>query len=522
MARRLGQRKQQAAACLMSALTLLLTACQGGGVPLRTETPVALPTAATGLVAPIGDAALEYTAPATLYLPQTDGTHLISVTADIPCSAARLEAESIVRALLQYPGEGLATSLGGEVKLALYGANPVEVSGNVATVNLAASALQLDRKSLYVCGQAIANTLCELKSIQYVNLLVMDKQIGLDLASTLPAGALSRSLSANVGAVYEQALSQRVKPGEDPEGRQFNATVALYFPLSALNGVMAEARNVSFSGQSPETMITQILRELSEGPVSVSGSPAIPLLAGLLLEPPVVEEPADGAGKTVTLRFDVSLWDMIQNLGVSRASLTASLCYTLATFIPNVTGIVVYVGNERVDHVMLGATEGLLFESGIERRSHFAPLLMDNATLYFANADATALVATQRPMPYYRRANPRALLLALFGGPSAADSVQGLSPALTTGILSDADILGLSISEHTLLVNLSANTEKLGSGVTGAGERLMAYAMVNTLLCFERARSVCFFENGNPMAGFTGEIDWSGYFYPNTGLVHAQ
>ena len=134
----------------------------------------------------------------------------------VNCSATRLDTESVIRSLLNHTGNGVASAMGGGVKLSLYGANPVEISGDVATVNLAASALQLSRKELYICGQAIANTLTELGNIHYVNILVMDRPMGLDIGSTLPAGSLTRSMVSDIGAIFEQKLSQRVETGDDP------------------------------------------------------------------------------------------------------------------------------------------------------------------------------------------------------------------------------------------------------------------------------------------------------------------
>ena len=37
---------------------------------------------------------------------------------------------------------------------------------------------------------------------------------------------------------------------------------------------------------------------------------------------------------------------------------------------------------------------------------------------------------------------------------------------------------------------------------------------VNTLCCDERMRSVCFFLSGSQFEGFSGQIYWSGLFYP--------
>ena len=508
--------------CLLCSAALALTACGSGGVPLKEDTAVILPTAAETYTAPIGDAALEYTGTATLYLPRHDGTRLISLTGDVTFSAARLDAESIVRALLLHPGDGVASPLGGEVKLSLYGVNPVETSGDVATVNLAASALQLDRKALYLCGQAIANTLTELPGIRYVNLLVMDKQIGLDIGSTLPAGAFTRNVGTDVGAVYEQALSQRVQAGEQAEAGRFSATVALYFPLSSVFGMMAEARNIAFSSQTSADMVTRILQELGEGPVTVEGSPALPLLSELLVSPPEVADIAEGGGRSIALRFDAALDDMLSTMGVSRASCMASLCYTLSSFIPNVTSISVMIGEEAVDHLMLGATAGLLLENGQLTRSDFASLLMDGCTLYFADAKGEALAQTKRPILYYLRTNPRALLLELFRGPNDADSVRELQPVIPPDSLSDADILGLSMNGRTLLVNFSRTWVTAGGTLTRTQDRLLAYAIVNTLLCGEQARRVQFFTGGQTPDDRTGEIDWAGPFYRSFGISNAE
>lgn len=516
------RRKQRLLIGLLCVLLPVATACNNGGVPIRQETETTLPPAETDYEAPIGDANLDYTMDATLFLPRTDGTQLVSVTQSVAGSASRMDEESVVRALLAQEGSGVATALGGSVQLSLYGTNPVEVSGNVATVNLASSALQLDRKALYLCGQAIVNTLTEFDNIRYVNLLVMDKHIGLDIASTLPAGAFTRSVTSDVGAAYEQALSQRAGTDEDPASKSLSVTATLYFPLSAVNGVLAEARNITFESQEPADMVSRLVSELAEGPAALTGSPALTGLPSLLTQAPQVTDASDGGGKLVTLHFGPALDELLSQTGISRASCMGSLCYTLCTFLPNVTGFTAYIGSERVDHVMLGATTGLLFENGVQRRTTFASLLMDECTLYFINAENTALVAVKRPVSYYQRTNPRALLSELFKGPTAADSVQDTHSVLAAGMLSDSDILGLALEDNTLLVNLSATFVAAADGITAEQERLLAYSMVDTLLYEGQAKRISFFTAGETPAGITGEIYWAGYFYRNMRFADAQ
>lgn len=512
-------RKKHLALVFALCAALCLSSCVSSGVPVSDSRTYTLPDAPLDVSAPVGDAMLEYTQPAVFYLPRHDGDRLIAVTDIIPLSEGRLVAESIVRLLLEQPGSAIASPLGGEVKLSLFGANPVEVSGDVATVNLSASALQLDRKTLCVVSHAIANTLTEIKSIQYVNTLVADKSLALDLASTLPQGALTRSMGEDIGALYEQQISRRVLTGESAASKRLTATATLYFPLAAINGVMAEAHNVTFDSMEPADMAVTLMREISGGAASVKGSPAMPLLAEYLLEAPVISQPADIGGNLITLNFSYMFDDMLQALGISRASCMAALCYTLTTFLPNVAGIEVFIDSELVEHVMLSGTSGILFEDGIQRRADFAPLLLDNAALYFADASGQKLKKVSRPIPFYLTSNPRALLNELFKGPSAQDGDTDVLAAMPAGVLKDSDIIGISLSGDALLINLSDSFLQAGQGISAGEDRLLAYSMVNTLLHAASARRVAFFVGGSQIAGFTDEIAWKGWFLENVGIV---
>jgi uncharacterized ParB-like nuclease family protein len=175
----------------------------------------------------------------------------------------------------------------------------------------------------------------------------------------------------------------------------------------------------------------------------------------------------------------------------------------------------VYIGGERVEHVMLGSTSGILFDDGVQRRVDYASLLMDNCTLYFADETAQKLIAVSRPIPFYQTSNPRVLLNELFKGPSAADSAQHTRGMIPAGMLKDADIIGISLDGDTLLVNFSNAFLAVGAGITGAEDRLLAYSLVNTLLHAANARRVAFFAGGSPIEGFTDEISWKGWFLYN-------
>ena len=502
--------------CSLMLLTLLLflTGCvASNGLPITDGTPaVTLPPAEISYVAPIGDAALEYTAEAVLYLPSHDGISLTPVHTQVSYSPVRPKAENLVRTLLAHPSSKQAASLGGDVKLSLYGISPVEVSRDVVTVNLSASALQLDRSALYLACQAIANTLTELPEINYVNFLMVDKPFGLDIANTLPMGALKSNSAQDLGAVYEQLLSRRVGVDESVENKPFSANVTLYFPLNETDGMVSETRPMSFENQVFADMVIAILRELGEGPEDASIlSPSLPLLADLLTSPPVLQASEETGGSIIRLNFAHNLEDMLEAYGISQEQSIASLCYTLASFFPNVSGIEVFISDTPV---ILYETSQQEAPKSVYLRSDFASALLDYATLYFTDAENDVLRASRRPLPYYNASNPRLLLSELSAGPKPCDSLPELRPVITGVSITDTALLGVALSDSTLLVNFAPGFADVGAHLSPASERLFAYALVNTLCMEERIKSVCFFQSGSQFDGFTGEIYWAGLFYP--------
>lgn len=498
---------------ICAVLVFSLSSCATTGLPITDGTPdVTLPPAEVDFVAPIGDASLEYTENATLYLPSYDGITLSTVDAQVSYSPTRPKAESLVRALLAHAGTREASSIGGSVRLSLYGVSPVEVSCNVATVNLSASALQLDRAALFVACQAIANTLTQLPGISYVNVLVMDKPVGLDIGNTLPLGALLRNLSQDLGALYDQLLSRRVTAASDAASAPFSANVTLYFPLSGTEGMVSEARSMSFENQVLEDMVVAILRELGSGPVSERiQSPSLPLLADLLASAPVLQASEEAGGNILSLDFAHNLYDMLEAYGISRTQCLSSLCYTFSTFLPNVCGVAITVNGEPVDSTLSVKEDGAAYVL----RSDSAEMLYDYCTLFFADAERKTLCETQRPIPYYQATNPRYLLRELSRGPQSCDSIHGLEPVMQEGqVLTDTMLLGFALSDSTLLVNFAPSFSKMAEGIEPSEERLMAYAIVNTLCTEPNVRSVCFFQSGSQFDGFSGSIYWAGLFYP--------
>ncbi|MBE5801853.1 MAG: hypothetical protein E7319_06150 [Clostridiales bacterium] len=500
---------------LLICISMLLTSCQGQVPTSDTDPATTLPPAVQKYVAPIGDAALEYTASATLYLPRLSGFLLEAIETEAAFSAARPDAESLVRALLNQPSNKSVSAVGGNVKLSLYGVNPVEVSRNVATVNLSASALQMDRKSYFLSCQAITNTLTELPEIDYVNFLVVDRAVGLDIANTLPMGSLSRNTESDIGAAYEQMLLRRVDVTETAAEKSLTSTVTLYFPHAKAPGILSEVRSCTFRNQLIPDMIVTLLHELAAGSQQGIDTPALPLLADMLSEAPKVVESEEN-GKLIELNFAYNLDEMLLGNHLSRSSCMASICYTLCTFFPGISGIRVTIGEQPVETLMLTDhfESSVVFPNQVQQRKDFASLLYDECTLVLPDENGEKLVELKRPVPYYQADNPRTELLELAKGPLAQDSLTSVMAIMPKEGIVDADIIGLALDDGTLLVNFSAAFANESQEYDLHQEQLLAYALVNTLCQHPQVQLVHFFLSGKPFEGFSGEIFWESDFAP--------
>ena len=230
--------KRTLVSALCLALCLCLCGCVAGVDALNKTSSVTLPPAQVEYDAPTGDTNQETAQSVLLYVPSAAGTRLIAQTEKIVLSAARHPAEATLRRLFAFAGNDSAQSLSPDVTLQLSTVNPVEISGDTATVNLAASALSLSHSDLYVVCQAIANTLTQWGDIRYVNVLVSSIQPGLDVGATsLVSCDLEFSSAGNKILEYRTDSDEYSRQTESlraelmEEGNVFDETVCMLWLL---------------------------------------------------------------------------------------------------------------------------------------------------------------------------------------------------------------------------------------------------------------------------------------------------
>ena len=502
--------KKYARCAALLVCCLLLGGCGGGGGQVS-DGPTLPPVPPVGN-APLNDAGQSYSQTVLLYLPSPDGSRLTAVPRAASLSVSGSSAQRLCEMLLAYPGSDMAASLGGDVTLSLSENMPVEVSGNVATVSLSASALRLSYERLFIVGQALANTLCQFGDLQYVNVLVNGAQPGLDVAGTLPAGSFQPNTREALGTLWSRASAPRTAAR-----RAIAAT--LYYPAAGGKGILSEGRLLSFADLTPGGMIRTLLDALSAGAETLPGAPRCPDLSALLIEEPAVAQ-VNGEKRAV-IRFGSALNQAIIDAGITRSVMVASIAYTVTTFLPGLDGVEIWFGSEQITELMpsgtyVGAGEKITFPGGMMQRSHFQRFLLANCTLYLRSGDA--LQPVSRPVPYYEARNVRGILDQLMAGPQAYDSVSGVRAALPEG-LRDADLLGVSFAGDTLILNFSQRLIDLSADMNAQAEQLMVYAMVNTLCELPGVRKVRFLIMGEQPETFAGNLFLPGDFLPNLSLI---
>lgn len=467
--------------------------------------PSVLPEPDAPYAAPIGDAGLTGAETVALYLPSRDGRRLLCQYEEISRNRGRHPAEAIVRTLLTHPGNDTAAPLSSEGALQLSGS--VETSGGVCTVPLTASALRLSHSELYTVCLSLAATLCELPDVQAVNVLVGGQAISLDVWGYLPIGSVIPPTELELSMLWEQMAARRVPVSDNPSTVPLSSAATLYFPLSDSSGIVPEIRSISFSGQHPGQLAMGLLEALSSGAKTASGTSVMPDLTALLIRAPEFVE-LDNGGRQLTLTFLPALERTLREQNVDVACLAAALVWSLTTFVPELTSVQLFAGDSPITSLYNPAFGNLLFPGGVMRRSDFSAFLRDQATLDFVREGALAFCV--RTMTGASAHHPRALLLALMEGPTAAEMAAGFSPVLPAG-LTDADILGLAVTEDTLLVSLS---DRFAQAIADSGmdQRVMCRSMVATLCRCMNVRRIRFFFGGQPRGDLSSSIDWRGAF----------
>ncbi len=502
---------------LITLTALAVTGC-GAPVPTNPQAQTTLPPHEDRFEAPLGDSPQDYAETVQLALPALSGGQLVMVPERILLPPDAHPGEATLRKLLSFSGNDRAAPLFPNAQLQLQMDAPVEISGDVATVDLGANAGLLNRQDFLTLCRAVTNTLVQWHDLRYVNILVAGAAPAMDDRGLLPLGSMQLSRNENAPALLDSYIARGQV--ENPETQRFSSLCTLYYPAPAGRGVLAEARAVSFAGQDYRQLTISLLEALSARAQTLPQAPQVPDLPALLASAPEVVEQDDGK-QVIGLHFlDIANQTFIE-AGIPRSVMMASLCYTLTTFMPHLEGIKVRIGNEQLEAIVpsgiyQGAGEQILFSGRVLRRRDFRTFLLTDCTLYFAQGEGLRRV--RRPVPYQLAFSKRYLLDQLLEGPQLYDSAPNTQRVLPAGV-SREDLVAVAKEGDAALVNYGPRFLEACQGMSPLRERQMIYAIVNTLTESRGIRRVRLYVDGSQPESLGGAVWVPGEFLFNPNIV---
>lgn len=490
---------------LGAGLLLFLTGCAANMPSEKAGTGERLPEVREGPAAPTGDSQAERESSVVIYLPDIDASRLTAQAETIVIQPGQTKQEATVEALLAFVNGSDFYTGSQPLRLALV-SSAVESTGELVTVNLHNSAHALGPEQFFALKVAITNTLTELPGINYVNVLINGRDSGLDLAGTVPTGVLTRYPSGDISTFWGQMQGQI-----GAESSELQRVAALYFVSEDGESLLAELRNVTFSIRDPAAYAKALLDEMTITTQARAHRVVTPTTEWFERDPVYVA--VENAPGVVELYFTRYVDDYLQLYGATRAMLMSSITMTLTSFIPQISGIRVYVDGEGVSDMALMDGMEWTEETGLMTRDAFAALTADTATVYFPLADGSGVSAVTRPIAQRLRTQPRALLRELMKAPGGTTLTRALPETVD-----DADILGIKIQDDTALVNLSEAFAEACRNLTATEERNMVYAIVNTLTEIDGVTRVRFYVAGEE-AALAGHLFMQGEFMRHTGII---
>ena len=499
------------ALCLLTALCLaavFLTGCSRKGGEETVPAPTLAP-ATVSWEAPDGDRTVGKPRDYLLYVPEKNQAVLGIRSVHLEQTDLKGTTEELVRRVLTEVNGNGALRITRELEM--YRDTPVEISRGICTVNLSSSALQLSYSDYYKLSAALATTLCELDEILYVNVLTAGQSVPMDSPGRLPMGTLTGHAGENLSVLWEQMEARRTPQDGDAGKTSLSTQATVYYPLTDGRGIACESRRITFEGQTASQLSSELLNAMSAIVRSEIKSENVPDLWEYMVHEPVANEMEEG-GKLITLSFRDDLQELADGWNTDISCLAAAVTLTLTTFVPGTAAVCFRLGDKPVTELNSNRFRIGTILGGLMRRSMFTQFLTGSTTVFFEKEGK--LIRVEKPVDRETADSPRVQLAALMQGPDSRETEKGISPTLPESIRED-DLIGIAPEGDVMLVNLSGRCREEIAAYGPEKERLLCYAIVNTLCENNGMKRVCFFFEGEQTERIAGEIYWAGEFLYN-------
>ena len=490
------------ASALSLALCLLLTGCVPLSAELRpVDSHFEMPMPEEEPAAPvIGDEIASRTVSATLYYPSEDGQELVLETAEITVEGNKSLPLCLVEALLKGGPQAVAPKDTSVLS--------VRQSGGAVVVDLSMEARGIETpRQMFLMRAAIVNTLCGAEGVSCADVLISGRALPL---TALPCGA-GQASAAPITVQWSQALSEAELASEG--AADVSRVAMLYHPARNSRLIVPEAREIVI--EDGDALGALLAAAADDGALDPAVRPILPDSdAGLITAAELVTL-ADGR-HVARLTFDGNLSVILDRARVSAWQMYASLTCTLTSFLPDLDGMQVYVGDGQLTRVESPEGEVAL-DNGVMHRAMFERTIGELDTIYMTASDGS-LKPLSRAMRPEDAASPRMLLALLFEEPRPWE--EDASRVVPDGLSID-DLLGVRIEDGVATLNFSQSFYAGCQRLNSQQERNLVFALVNTLTERPAVRAVRIQIEGEALETLVHEISLLAPLVRNPGVISA-
>ena len=329
--------------------------------------------------------------------------------------------------------------------------------------------------------------------------LSMAKQQSLALFSS----ACVQSLHNAFGTSYLALTVDGQKPGNAqngivsaiPQKDESSCYVQLFFPDKRGQYVIPAVRHITKPANA--SMAKSIFSALQDGPTRTD------LL--FAIDPDSVtlsSEKQTGTGMDLYLKAEPN---SIPLYGY------ACLAMSMLRNVPKVNLVRINVNGEWIHDV-----PGMAGEQGFTAAS-VKDIVGGLIKLYFAGADGKSLMQISRSVSFKEAADPLTPIKEIIRGPLDVEKT-GIMNVLPPGVKT-SDLVSLQRSESMAILDLKPSFYQSCSTLTEEAERLLLYAIVNSLTERAKISSVLFLQNGANTDTLSGTISLSKPLLRNPGII---
>lgn len=419
-----------------------------------------------------------------------DGKRLAVEMREVTVESGHMVAEAVLQAFLDGPESEDLKKILRNIELV-----SVEVSGRVANVELSTQFAGYDAGEMLTARAALANTLCDLLDIDYVNVYVDGKDPGYE---GKPLGAIKK-VDVNL-SLYLDQIRQEMNQIDTDDSYTEQRVITLYLPDPSGKYLTATAKEAQIRLRQMDDgydrdYISTVLYELFQSApelfvgTTISGAPMAVL---------------DGAGGKI---IALALTEEPENPYLAYGAIVTSLM----GFVPECNGVRVSLYNGQ-ETVLVQSAGGVEFENGLMRRSDFSGLIGNNIRLCLPRPEGSDLVTVSRTVPQDEAENPVRILRELM----KAEPEEGLVNPFPEGT-EETELLDAKLCGRTAVLDFSASFAGRCASMTAAEQYALVYAIVNTMTEIHGISRVQFLREGESF-GPLGQLDLSGPILRNPGL----